>query len=99
MGLRRSSPAIHYYKTKNGAEVDFIAQMPDRSRTLVQVCESMAEPKTRKREIAALNEAMSELGQKSGTIVTRAEEDVIKVDGGKIDVVPVWRFLLNLSKP
>lgn len=94
--LRRAVPVIHYYKTKNGAEVDFIAQMRDRSRLLVQVCESMAEPKTRKREVAALNEAMTELGQKSGTIVTRSEEDVINVEGGRIDVIPAWRFLLSL---
>ncbi|MEA1971041.1 MAG: ATP-binding protein [Thermodesulfobacteriota bacterium] len=96
--LRRVSPEICYYKTKGGLEVDFIAQVRDRSRLLVQVCESMAEPQTRKREITALGEAMLELGLKTGTIVTRNEEEEIKVNGGKIEVVPVWRFLLNLPE-
>lgn len=96
--LRRVSPGIYYCKTKGGLEVDFIAQMRDRSRLLVQVCESMAEPQTRKREVTALSEAMAELGLKAGTIVTRSEEEEIKVDGGKIEVVPVWRFLLNLPE-
>ncbi|MBE9546788.1 MAG: ATP-binding protein, partial [Proteobacteria bacterium] len=64
----------------------------------VQVCESMAGPQTRKREVTALSEAMAELGLKTGTIVTRNEEEEIKVDAGKIDVVPVWRFLLNLPE-
>jgi len=96
--LRRVSPKIHYCKTKGGREVDFTAQLGDRSRMVVQVCETMTEPQTRKREIEALSEAMAELGLKSGTMVTRNEEDEIQVDAGKIDIVPVWRFLLNLSE-
>ena len=78
--------------------MDFLAQMQDHSRMLVQVCESMSEPQTRKREIAALSEAMAKYGLKSGTVVTRNEEDQIKVDAGKIEVVPAWRFLLNLPE-
>lgn len=97
-GLRQVTPEIYYSKTKSGAEVDFVARMRDRSWMLVQVCESMAEPKTKKREVAALNEAMAELGLKSGMIVTRNEEEEIEVDSGKVDVMPAWRFLLNLPK-
>ena len=78
--------------------MDFIAQMRDRSRLLVQVCESMAEPQTRKRVVTALGETMVELGLKTGTIVTRNKEEEIKVDGGKIEVVPIWRFLLDLPE-
>jgi hypothetical protein len=78
-------------------EVDFIAQMRDRSRLVVQVCESLAESKTRKREVAALREAMIELNLKSGTIVTRSDEEEIEVGGGNIAVIPAWRFLLNLD--
>jgi len=33
---------------------------------LVQVCESLAEPQTQKRETAALSEAMTELGAEDG---------------------------------
>ena len=97
-GLRQVTPDIHYCKTRSGAEVDFIAQLRDRSRMLVQVCESMAESKTRKREVAALNEAMAELGLKSGMIVTRNEEEEIEVESGKIDVMAAWRFLLTLPE-
>ena len=96
--LRRITPDIFYYKTKGGREVDFIVQRNDRSRILVQVCDSMAEPQTRKREIAALTEAMIELKLTSGTIVTSAEEEKIAGDFGTIDVVPGWRFLLNLPE-
>jgi len=96
--LRRITPDIFYFKTKGGREVDFIVQMQDRSRKLVQVCESMADPQTRKREIAALAESMAELKLTSGTIVTRSEEEKIDGEFGTIDVVPVWRFLLNLPE-
>jgi uncharacterized protein len=96
--LRRVTPDIWYSKTKGGMEVDFLAQLQDRSRMLVQVCESMAEPQTRKRELTALTEAMAEYGLKSGTVVTRNEKEQIEVSAGKIDVVPAWRFLLNLPE-
>jgi len=97
--LRRISPGVHYCKTKSGMEVDFVVQPRGRPRLLVQVCESMAEPRTRKREVSALGEAMAELGLKSGTIVTRREQGEIEVGGGKIHVVPAWRFLLDVPEP
>ncbi|MFC1579930.1 ATP-binding protein [Thermodesulfobacteriota bacterium] len=96
--IRRVSPDIYYCKTKGGLEVDFIVQLRDRSRLLVQVCESLANPQTRKRETAALSEAMAELDLKSGTLVTRSEEGVMEINGGKIEIIPAWRFLLNMPE-
>ncbi len=96
--LRRITSEIFYYKTKTGREVDFIAVGSDRSRMLVQVCESLAAPKTRKRELAALEEAMSELKLDSGVIVTRSEEERIEVESGQIEVLSAWRYLLNLPQ-
>jgi len=95
--LRRLTPDIYYYKTRTGREVDFITGRTGPSRMLVQVCESMADPHTRKRETTALAEAMSELQQAQGIIVTRNEEEQLTVFSGKIDVIPAWRFLLNHS--
>lgn len=96
--LRRLYPEIYYYKTKTGREVDFIVPMRGRPPMLVQVCESMAEPQTRKREMTALSEAMAELGLKTGTIVTRGEDERTDVEAGTIDVAPAWRFLLDLPE-
>jgi predicted AAA+ superfamily ATPase len=53
-------------------------------------------PETRQREITALGEAMVELKLTQSCIVTRSEEDRIELDSGVIEVVPAWRFLLNL---
>jgi hypothetical protein len=97
--LRRVHSEIYYYKTKNGREVDFIVQMQDHSRILVQVCESMADTKTQKRELAALGEAMNELGLKTAIIVTRNQTERITIEGCNVKVVPAWRFLLEIPKP
>lgn len=96
--LRRLYAEIYYFKTKTGKEVDFIVPLRDGKRILVQACESLAEPKTRKRETAALGEAMVELGLTSGTIVTRNENEQIDTGRGAISVVPIWRFLLDLPE-
>jgi predicted AAA+ superfamily ATPase len=96
--LRRVTPDIWYCKTRDGLEVDFMARLQDSSFMLVQVCESMVVQKTRKRELAALNAAMAEYGLKYGIVVTRNEEDQIITDAGRIEVVPAWRFLLNLQE-
>jgi uncharacterized protein len=97
VALRRTTPDIWYYRTRNGREVDFIVQQADRKRRLVQVCETLADPQTRKRELAALTEAMAELDLTTATIVTRHEEDRIEIEEGQIEVIPAWRFLLDVE--
>jgi len=95
--LRRETSEVYYLKTKSGVEVDFVAIMADKSKLLVQVCESIASTQTRSREVESIDEAMSELGLESAVIVTRNEEEKIDVDSGNIEVMPAWRFLLNMA--
>jgi hypothetical protein len=95
--LRRVYPEIFYYKTKTGREVDFIVSPRGQPRRLFQVCESLADAPTRKRETVALSDAMVELGLGTGIIVTRNEGEKIETERGMIEVVPAWRFLLNLA--
>ena len=70
---------------------------------LVQVCESLADPRTRRREVTALRDAMAELNLQSSVLVTRGEpgdagaEQHFTVDSGSIDIVAGWRFLLDLG--
>ena len=95
VALRRLYPSVYYYRTRSGREVDFA--VPGRTRTpmLYQVCESMVEPQTKKREVTALTEAMQELGVEDGTIITRSESGEIPLVRGTVRVVPAWRFLLE----
>ncbi|MCP4753275.1 MAG: ATP-binding protein [Proteobacteria bacterium] len=87
--LRRIKAEIFYYKTKNGGEVDFVAQNQDNTRFLFQVSETLVDPQTRKREVMALSEAMVELDLDTGTIVTRNEDNQIDVCHGRIVVLPL----------
>jgi len=96
--LRRIHQEVCYYRTNAGREVDFIVPQRNGPPMLVQVCESLVEPQTKKRELAALGEAMAELGVNTGTIVTRREEETIKGDSGTIQAVPAWRFLLEVEQ-
>lgn len=95
--LRRTTQDIFYYRTKNAREVDFLLIMPDRSRILLQVCESLADELTRKRELAALQEAMAELSIKEAFVITRNEDEQIQNGDTTIFVTPIWRFLLNVD--
>lgn len=93
--LRRLTSHIYYYKTKTSKEVDFLIQNQDLSRILIQVCESLSDPKTRKREIDALNEAMIELKLTHSIVVTANETEQIQSPIGKIEVMPAWQFLFK----
>ena len=93
--LRRWSHAIHYYRTADGREVDFIWHRESGAWCLIQVCETLESPATQEREVSALRMAMREQKMKTGTIVTRHESDELIVDEGLIRIVPVWEFLLS----
>ena len=89
---------IHYYKTQQGWEVDFIVVLYGGQKMLVQVCEQMEHPDTRDRELRALQQGMKELSLMEGFIVTREESTEIQQnDGSVIRIVPVWRFCLMCS--
>ncbi len=93
IALRRKTEDIFYYRTQSGKEVDFIAKMPDSSKVLLQVCETLSNPKTRKREVSAIEEAMRETGAKEGLIVTRNESEKIELENGTLTVIEAWKFL------
>ena len=96
IALRRLNGKLFYYRTERGTEVDFLMINESGDKELFQVVESMENPSTRQREIHSLKLAMSELGLNRGTIITRSDEEQIETDRGKIEVVPVWRFLLTI---
>ena len=103
LALRRLSPTLFYYKTQTYKEVDFITpewdpEWTSRQRwTLIQVCETIADPKTRHRELRALEEAMREMKIAHAFLVTRRDTEHIPTPAGSIEVIPTWRFLLNTA--
>jgi len=96
MQLRRQGQSINYYRTKSGYEVDFISTAQDSRQSLYQVSYNMDDIKTRKREIRALEEAMSETGLDEGFIITLQDEEIIHSEQGIIKIIPAWLWSINI---
>ncbi len=62
-----------------------------------QVCALLADPRVKQSEVRSLSEAMVGLAVTEGTIVTWRTDETIPVGIGTIQVVPVWRFLLEME--
>ena len=86
------SDAVFFYN--KGVEVDFY--IPD-ACTAIQVCYNLDNSDgTLDREVKGLLKIGGVLECNKLMIITRDTERVLEVDGKKIEVVPVWKWLLNL---
>lgn len=87
----RSDTVFFYNK---GIEVDFY--IPDEA-TAIQVCYNLDNSDgTFDREVGALLKLSSVLECNKLMIITRDNEQVLEVDNKMIEVVPAWKWLLNL---
>lgn len=89
--VRRYKNEVFYYMS--GVEVDFYV----RSESLaIQVSYSIADTITRGREVSALLEIEKHLTPSRLVIITKDEEETIETpSGGKIEVIPLWKFLVE----
>jgi predicted AAA+ superfamily ATPase len=87
--LRRLySESVYFYH--NGIEVDFY--IPE-IQLAVQVCYSLLDPETRKREMNALVKMSKRIDVKKWNIITKDEEETISEQGIIIEVIPAWKWL------
>lgn len=82
--------AVFFYN--HGIELDFY--VPE-AKLAVQVCYSLSDSDTFKREMTSLLKATSVLESETLLIVTRDEEKTIEISGNVIHVVPIWKWLLS----
>lgn len=92
--LRRFSE-VYYYKTRNNLEVDFLTKEKAEFKQLIQVCWSLQDKDTKKREINSLAAALEETGLNKGLVITDHEEDVVKHKGKIIEMKPAYKWLLE----
>ena len=92
--LERRRQSVTYVKTKEGFEVDFLAQSAEREPALIQVAVELADSATREREIRALRMASAEYPQASLHLVTLTPEDAVGIPEN-IQVHPAWRWLMG----
>lgn len=83
--------AVYFYN--HGVEVDFYIPQIE---TAIQVCYTMNDAEgTFERETKALIKVQSRLACRKNIIVTYSDEDVIQKDGVEIEIIPIWKFMLN----
>ena len=83
-------PRLYFYN--RNIEVDFYIPEEDYA---VQVSFSLSKEDTKEREVKALVGLNKLHPLKKADIVTFDEEDAIDVDELRIDVIPVWKWLLR----
>ena len=92
--LQRKHSEIHYYKTNNNKEVDFLINETEQ-KILIQASYTIENYETKEREIISLLKAMDELNIETGIIFTCNQlEEVIK-DGKTIKIIPFWQEALK----
>ena len=90
--LRKRTKEVYYFKQKQ--EVDFYAKI-DGVQTLVNVSYDIKNVETKKREIDGLIEAMIYFNLNTSYLVTKDEDDIVQIDGRKIYILPLYKYLLD----
>ena len=90
--LRRQTKEVYYFKQNQ--EVDFYAKL-DSKAVLVNVSYEIKDEKTRKRELDGLLEAMEYFHQDTAYLITKDEDSVVEMDGKKVYIVPLYKYLIE----
>ncbi len=90
--LRRNCREVYYFLQNQ--EVDFYCKMGDEP-LIANVCFDLHDSQTRKREINGLVEALTFFHWGQGYILTREHEETLVIDGKKIEILPLWKWLLT----
>ena len=92
LALRQQTREIYYYTTPHGYEVDFY--LPE-SGQLIQVAQHLADPKTRSREVRALEDAVSRLKIHQALILADANEEPFKLGETTVQIHSTAEWLLS----
>ena len=90
--LRMNRKEIYFHKDKK--ECDFVVREGNRIVQAVQVTTGLSNPEVKKREIEGLFEAMRAYDLQEGIILTENESDTIEMEGFRVSVMPIWKWLL-----
>ena len=92
--LKRRNEDIYFHKDKK--ECDFVIRRNNRIVEAIQVTQSLSNEKVKKREVEGLLEALKAYGLSKGLILTEGEQDSLEIDGSRIKVIPIWKWLLSM---
>lgn len=91
---RQENGEIFYYE--EDGQCDFIIQEGSEVKKAVQVTESLSQ-NNRKREIDGMIEALENFDLEKGLILTEDSQETLEKEGKKIEIKPVWYWLLEQS--
>jgi len=91
--LKRREKDVFFYKEK--VECDFIVKNGFDVIEAIQVSVSLADEKTRKRELRGLLECCAAFGLKQGLIITLDSMEDFTENGVTVKVIPLYRWLLG----
>jgi predicted AAA+ superfamily ATPase len=92
--LKRRSKEVYFYSQPT-YEVDFLIREGLKAKQLIQVCYSLEDENTKKREVRAILKASKELGCRDLLIISRDVETEEKVNSRKIKFIPLWKWLIS----
>jgi hypothetical protein len=75
-------------------ECDFVVREGNRIVLAIQVTMGLSDLEVRNQEIEGLMEAIKMYQLQEGTILTENEHETIEIDGLRILVIPIWKWLL-----
>lgn len=81
---------VYYYH--RGIEVDFYVPA---AKMAIQACYSLLDAETRQREVSALVKLSRQIEVERLVIITKDEQETITEKECTIEVIPVWRWLLQ----
>lgn len=90
--LQRRKKEVYYHKKSK--ECDFVIKEGLKIKEAIQVCFDLNE-ECKEREIKGLAEAMQEYNLREGTLINYDKEEELKIGNKKIDVMPLWKWLLD----
>ncbi len=91
--LKRKGKEIYYHNQKK--ECDFVIKEKTKIVEAIQVSWSIEDEITYKRELAGLLDAVNAYGLKEGLILTESMEHDFDVEGLRVRVKPVWKWMLE----
>lgn len=92
--LLKQGKQIAYHQ--NGSECDFVVIEKGKVTTAIQVTTDVVDVKTKAREMKGLVQACLKCGLSEGVILTLDHTEQVIQDGVQINILPAWRYFLNL---
>jgi len=91
--LLRKGHEVYFHQGKK--ECDFVIREGLKISQAIQVCRTLQDEDTKKRELEGLKDALESYGLNEGIILTEDDEYEIALEGRRIMVKPVWKWLLE----